>query len=241
MKHFRVLFILVLIAAVMNPMTACADLARGGQGEEVEELQGMLFDMGYLSEMPDGRFGGKTEAAVKEYQQSTGLEETGVVTDELMEEIYQDWIEYWDWVDEQLELDSTGDYAPFCYTWEDANGMLVTESCEKHALLWEATQEMLSYGDADSAEYSYYEWQAEIISLYNEWIMQVSEPVQAQLEANKELVVQLLEAQRNAMFDSYDAVGADVEPTDVYYGAELWMRSHASWLCQMLSTLGAER
>ena len=57
------------------------------KGEAVEDLQGMLFDMGYLYEMPDGQFGGKTEAAVREYQQAAGLEETGVVTDELMEKI----------------------------------------------------------------------------------------------------------------------------------------------------------
>ena len=156
-RKLRTVLVWALMLALLFSVSARADLMRGSKGEEVESLQNMLYDMGYLYEMADGQFGGKTEAAVKEYQRATGLEETGVVTDELMDQISQDWIEYWDWVNEQLRLDAAGEYAPFCYTWEDANGQLVTESCQKHALLWEATQEILSYGDADSAEYSYYE------------------------------------------------------------------------------------
>lgn len=239
-KKIRMVLAFVLMLVLAVP-AARADLKRGSSGEEVMTLQERLFDMGYLFEEPDGKFGGKTEAAVKEYQKAAGLEETGVVTDELMEKICQDWIEYWDWVEEQLKLDMLENYSDFCYALENEYGQTVMEPCGKHALLWEATQEMLSYGDADSAEYSYYEWQAEIISLYNEWIDLVSEPVQAQLEVNKALVIQLLDAQKTAMFDSYGANGTEIDPTDVYYGAELWMKTHCAWLCQMLSTLGAER
>ena len=239
-RKIRLILVLVLLMAMIVPVNASADLMRGSKGEEVEALQNMLYDMGYLSEMADGQFGGKTEEAVKEYQRSTGLEETGVVTDELMEEISQDWIEYWDWVNEQLRLDAAGAYAPFCYTWEDENGQMVTEFCEEHALLWEATQEILSYGDAESAEYSYSEWQAEIISLYNVWSDLVSEPVKPKIEVNKALCIQMLEMQLDAMKSSYEANGTEIEPYDVYYGAELWMRGHAAWLCQMISTLGGE-
>lgn len=244
-KRLSVLLVLMLILTAFVPELACADLARDSKGEEVENLQNMLFDMGYLSEMADGKFGANTEAAVKEYQKAAGLEETGVVTDELMDQIYQEWIEYWDWVQEQLRLDAEqaeteAAYAPFCCTWETEGGQTTFEYCEKHALLWEATQEMLSYGDADSAEYSYHEWQAEVISLYNEWISLVSEPVQAQLEVNKALCIQLMEAQMDVMRASYDANGTEIDPTDVYYGAELWMRAHCAWLCQMISTLKAE-
>lgn len=224
---------------------AYTDLARGSSGEEVETLQEMLFDMGYLFEEPDGKFGANTEAAVKEYQKATGLEETGVVTDELMEKVYQDWIDYWDWVQEQLRLDAEqaeagSDYVPFCYTWETEDGQTIFEYCEKHALLWDATYNILMGGDAESAEYSYLEWQAEVISLYNEWIALVSEPVQAQLEVNKSLCIQLMQAQMDAMWASYDANSTEIDPTDVYYGAELWMRAHSAWICQMLSTLRAE-
>ena len=241
-RNFRGILVLVLVLALLMPANAHADLMRGSKGEAVEDLQGMLFDMGYLAEMPDGRFGGKTEAAVKEYQQAAGLEETGMVSDDLLEKIHQDWIGYWDWVQAQLQLDAEqaearSDYAPFCYTWETEDGRTLFEYCEKHALLWETTNNILTGGDAESAEYSYYEWQAEIISLYNEWIDLVGEPVQEQLEENKALVIQLLNAQKQVMFDFYDAAGTEIDPTDVYYGAELWMRAHCAWLCQMLNTL----
>jgi len=241
----RIGVVLALILVCMLPVSACADLARGSSGEEVESLQEMLFDMGCLFEEADGKFGANTEAAVKEYQKAAGLEETGIVTDELMETIYQEWIEYWDWVQAQLRLDAelaeTGaHYAPFCYTWENEDGQTLFEYCEKHALLWEATYNILMGGDAESAEYSYLEWQAEVISLYNEWIALVSEPVQAQLEVNKALCIQLMEAQMDAMRASYDANGTEIDPTDLYYGAETWMRAHCAWICQMLSTLTGE-
>ena len=232
----RICMILVLLLVWILPGSACADLKRGSSGEEVESLQKMLFDMEYLFEDADGMFGAKTEEAVKEYQKSANLEETGVVTDELMEKIYQDWIDYWDWIQAQLRLDMEK-YAPFCYAWENEDGKTIFEYCEKHALLWESTFSVLMGGDAESAEYSYLEWQAEVISLYNEWIALVSEPVQAQLEVNKALCIQLMEAQMDAMRDSYDDKDDGTDPNDVYYSAEIWMRAHCSWICQMLGTL----
>ncbi len=244
-KRMSMVLVLALIMVWMLPVSACADLARGSSGDEVVSLQEMLFDMGYLFEEADGKFGANTEAAVKEYQKAAGLEETGIVTDELMETIYQEWIGYWDWVQAQLRLDAelaeTGaHYAPFCYSWENEDGQTLFEYCEKHALLWAATFSILMEGDAESAEYSYLEWQAEVISLYNEWISLVSEPVQAQLEVNKSLCIQMMAAQMDAMWASYDANNTEIDPTDVYYGVEIWMRAHCAWLCQMLSTLRAE-
>ncbi len=244
-KRISMAVVLALILVCILPVSACAELAQGSSGEKVMTLQERLYDMGYLFEEPDGKFGANTEAAVKEYQKATGLEETGVVTDELMEKIYQDWIDYWDWVQAQLRLDveqaeGGSDYVPFCYTWENEDGQTISEHCEKHALLWDATYSILMGGDAESAEYSYLEWQAEVISLYNEWISLVSEPVQAQLEVNKSLCIQLMQAQMDAMWASYDANGTEIDPTDVYYGAESWMRAHCAWICQMLSTLKAE-
>lgn len=53
-------------------------LKKGDKGEEVQNMQIMLVEMGYLSGTPDGDFGGKTEAAVKAYQTDMGLEATGI-------------------------------------------------------------------------------------------------------------------------------------------------------------------
>jgi len=231
------LLALVLVLNAVAPAVAHADLQRGSGGEAVEALQIMLFDMGYLSEEPDGQFGARTEEAVKEYQKTVGLEESGTVTDDLMAQISQDWADYQRWISEQLQVDAETRYAPFCCTRETEDGQTLFEYCERHALLWEATCSILMDGSADSAEYSYLEWQAEVISLYNEWIALVSEPVQAQLEVNKSLCIQLMEAQMDAIRSSYDANGTEIDPTDVYYSAELWMRAHCAWLCRMLHTL----
>lgn len=53
-------------------------LQRGDKSEEVREMQAILVEMGYLSGIADGDFGGKTEAAIREYQTAMGLEATGI-------------------------------------------------------------------------------------------------------------------------------------------------------------------
>lgn len=53
-------------------------LARGSKGEEVQNMQAALVEMGYLNGNPDGDFGGITEAAVIAYQQAMGIEATGI-------------------------------------------------------------------------------------------------------------------------------------------------------------------
>jgi len=236
-RRILCLLLAVIVMCLTAPVVAHADLLRGSSGEDVSALQQMLYDMGYLSEEPDGKFGARTEAAVKAYQQSVGLEETGVATDDLLEQISQDWVDFQTWIYEQLHV-VDGAYAePFCRMWETEDGQTLFTYCGKHARLWEATCSILMGGDAESAEYSYLEWQAEVISLYNEWISMVSGLAQEEIESNKTLCIQLMEAQLDAMRASYDANGIDIDPTDVYYNAELWMRAHSAWLCQMLSTL----
>jgi lysozyme len=59
-------------------------LIKGSRGPEVMALQGMLVNRGYKSVVPDGDFGGITEAAVKDFQAHVGVQADGVVTDDLM-------------------------------------------------------------------------------------------------------------------------------------------------------------
>lgn len=59
-------------------------IKRGSKGDNVKEIQQVLVDMGYLSVNPDGKFGGKSQTAVSEFQKAIGLKETGT-TDELMQ------------------------------------------------------------------------------------------------------------------------------------------------------------
>lgn len=53
-------------------------LRRGSRGSEVEALQLALNRAGFLSDAPDGIFGPRTEAAVREFQRSRGLRVDGV-------------------------------------------------------------------------------------------------------------------------------------------------------------------
>ena len=52
---------------------AFADLERGDRGDEVYDLQQLLFESGWLFELPDGIFGRNTEAAVKDFEEYAGL------------------------------------------------------------------------------------------------------------------------------------------------------------------------
>lgn len=53
---------------------------KGDKNDTVKNLQQMLIRLGYLSGNADGDFGGKTEAAVAQFQSDNGLETTGKVT-----------------------------------------------------------------------------------------------------------------------------------------------------------------
>jgi len=211
----------------------------------VKELQLMLIDLGYLNDKMDGVFGKNTEAAVKAFQKAEGLSADGVAWPQTMDRLELAWNQRNNYYSPDPEVisgmqESDIVYSPFCYSWENSDGTMVTQQCEKHAVMWENTLSMLADGYADSALHSYYEWQAEIISLYNEWSLLVDGEARARVESSKALCITMMDAQLAAMRESYDLIGSEILPTDVYYGAELWMRSHAMWLCQMLTTIGAE-
>ena len=74
----RALCILLLSALLALP--ALAELRRGDTGEDVYDLQQILFESGWLFELPDGIFGRNTEEAVRNYQGYARLPQTGSPT-----------------------------------------------------------------------------------------------------------------------------------------------------------------
>ena len=56
-------------------------LSKGDVGASVKTLQRMLNDLGYNCGAIDGKFGSKTEAAVKAFQEANGLTPDGIVGD----------------------------------------------------------------------------------------------------------------------------------------------------------------
>lgn len=65
-------------------------LGRGSSGEEVEQLQNRLHELGYYEQSTDGSYNAETTAAVKELQKDLGLAQTGVVNTDLAEVIYSE-------------------------------------------------------------------------------------------------------------------------------------------------------
>ncbi len=213
-------------------------LYRGSYDSDgIMELQLMLVDCGYLSDSIDGKFGKNTEKAVIDFQTNAGLQPDGIAWPQTIALLEAEWELI---KNPYAAMNTEKSYVPFCYSWQDESGQVYCEFCQRHAMLWEATSSMLIESYTESALYSYYEWQAEVISLYNEWIMLTDGSAQAKLEANKALCIQLMEAQLNAMQAVYEANDIDIDPSDIYYGMELWMRSHSAWLCEMIGTLETE-
>ena len=59
-----------------------ATLAHGMQTPEVANLQAQLADLGYFQDHHTGYFGDRTEAAVREFQEASGLVVDGIVGDQ---------------------------------------------------------------------------------------------------------------------------------------------------------------
>lgn len=65
-------------------------LSKGDKSDDVLFLQQRLFDLGYLNDNRDGNFGGKTQTAVKIFQQIAGLPVTGIADSATQNALYAD-------------------------------------------------------------------------------------------------------------------------------------------------------
>ena len=65
-------------APLTTPAPEYPTVSKGDDNEDVKKLQKRLYDLGYLDDEPDGKFGNNTQTAVKLFQQEAGLEVTGV-------------------------------------------------------------------------------------------------------------------------------------------------------------------
>lgn len=65
-------------------------LSRGDSGNVVQELQERLYQLGYLNDDRDGVFGGKTQTAVKAFQENAGLNASGIADSEMQALLFSD-------------------------------------------------------------------------------------------------------------------------------------------------------
>lgn len=77
---------------VLAAASASADLRRGSEGEEVVALQQKLIDIGALNDAADGKFGRKTEQAVKDMQAYWGMNKSGKAGQAFLDKLDLMWI-----------------------------------------------------------------------------------------------------------------------------------------------------
>lgn len=73
-----------------TPEPQYTSLAKGDDSDDVRAMQQRLYDLGYLEDEPDGKFGNNTQTAVKLFQQQAGLAVTGVADNETQTALYAD-------------------------------------------------------------------------------------------------------------------------------------------------------
>lgn len=182
MRRFIALFLIILL---LIPGCALAELQRGDRGEEVTELQQLLFDTGFLFDLPDGVFGRNTEDAVKWFQEYANLEQTGVAGEKEMDALRDCLAEL------HGEPETTGkpegDYPVCCQRYLTEGGDEHTELCGHHALL-----------DADEALPAREKWENELNALYDQWLAASPEENRAAILSSRSFFLLWLEQQTQA-------------------------------------------
>ncbi|MGN0741627.1 MAG: peptidoglycan-binding protein [Candidatus Fimadaptatus sp.] len=232
--------ICVFMALLLLPTSAAlADLKRGDAGDDVTELQLMLFESGWLFELPDGKFGGNTEQAVKDYEKYAGLKVDGVADDEMIAALRADWQRLMQELgpDEGGEDWPVGDgmYPAFCNVWTMSGGSSEIDYCETHIQIYHEAMELMMTGDADDARAACDLWQAEIERQYDRWYELCGEEQRDAVQAARALFVASVEARRAAIEGLYAGYQIEPDAAQAEYALELSLREHASWLCALLS------
>ena len=194
----------LLVLMFLFPAFALADLRRGDRGEEVRELQQMLWDTGFIFEEPDGVFGGNTEKAVKWFQEYALLEQTGVVDDRTIDSLYACWLRIMEEngyavPGDEMEPQTAGfvpgynpygegDYPAYCHRYTTDAGDEHNELCSFHAQL-----------DANQSMPGLEKWKYELNDLYNEWIDLSMEKDRAAVASSQAFFTLWLEQQRIAL------------------------------------------
>lgn len=248
-KHLR--FTALLLAMLLCAPMALAEVRRGDSGEAVYSLQLMLFESGWIFELPDGEFGRNTEQAVRDYENYAGLPVDGIADDEMLARLEQDWYQLMLELGQIEEgegnlavgegefgndgLAGDGAFPAFCNHWAMSDGSAVTDYCEPHAVLFQQALQLMTDGTAESAQQACNLWRAEIIREYSQWLERVDEGERSQIIAARTLTLSAFEAQLMAVNQLYDTFQVPPQDSEAYRALEIQMREHAAWLCSLLS------
>lgn len=224
-----------IMICLLLPGCALAETRRGDWGEEVYEIQQLLFDTGFLFEEPDGKFGRKTEDAVKWFQEVWNLPVTGVVTEE----------DRWQWLtagtacsirtarpsrvnrcDDQLEpqplspdIQGTmpsetieGDPPVCCIRYMETDGSEHIEYCGRHAMIAESVDLMNLTGTQPETP-ACQQWEDAIKALYDEWMRASEEEEQPMIASSQATFLFWINQQRMTLIMQGDEnVESKLEP-----------------------------
>ena len=239
MKRF-VRAISILLALLLLPTSAAlADLKRGDAGDDVTELQLMLFESGWLFELPDGKFGGNTEQAVRDYEKYAGLEVDGVADDGMIASLRADWQQLMQELGQyeggEPGCEDDGMYPAFCNFWSMSESSSELDYCETHTQMCLEAMQLVMTGDADDARAACDLWQAEILRLYDRWYELCGEGQRDAVLAARALFVASVEARRAAIEGLYSGYQIAPDAAQAESALEMSLREHTSWLCALLS------
>ena len=249
MRKYHRSIALLLALLMFCASAASAELRRGDSGDEVYALQELLFESGWLFELPDGSFGKNTEQAVKDYERYAGLAVDGVADDEMLASLQADWyalmVEMGQIEPEEgapiygAEYDGdahpNGETPYFCtYSSVDERASAVSY-CESHAKLNALTEELLQTGSVEDAQQAYDLWRGEILSLYELWLNLTQENGKADIVTSRTLYLSAMEAQLRAVCRYYESFQIDPGEAQAIGALVMQLRSQAAWLCAMTS------
>ena len=242
-------FIMTVLLA--SASAAFADLERGDRGDEVYDLQQLLFETGWLFESPDGVFGKNTEAAVKGFEEYASLPVDGIADDQMIYELAvsldvlneelgivseafgENAVGYFTGTSDEgyMEGDGGMEFAECCVQWTDVDGSSCTDYCEKHHNLHVDTYDMLTYGDLASACMASDMWYEEVNKLYEQWAALLPAEKQGGVMANRATFLASVESQQMAAGFG-DETESSIIKTEA--GVCQTLRNQAVWLCGMI-------
>jgi hypothetical protein len=146
-----------------------------GYTEEIEFLQYQLFYAGYLGDdisEVDGKFGKKTEDAVRRFQEDHNIEVTGIVCPNTQNALDEEWENA---MEPQGGEDGYTEPVLYCYTEHYANGTQSVVLCSRHMQVHTDASEAVSHSGPTDAEIieglqtGISIWMEELKSLYQHW------------------------------------------------------------------------
>lgn len=215
---------------LLTASSASAQLRRGDRGDEVTQLQQMLLETGWLFELPDGRFGPKTEQAVRDYERHAGLTADGVADDAMLDALLEDWCR----LTMQDGLAQDGRYPVFC-CFQDTEDGVALDYCEVHAGLFAQTSALGSTGSAADAQQALELWRAEIDRLYDRWIACTDEELHAGIRLMRTQYLAMADAAQQSVGRYYGTFQIEPGEAKVCAAVESQLRGHAAWLCALIS------